>query len=106
VTLSNSLLILTPCHPAEFDISDSDASNTLVVRDSVQQILECIPTVPKLDRLDALLRNAIYDPDADTEDFIPDLDAAGPDVEMSDIPNPVNPSSIKLQHSISILFPI
>ncbi|KZW00287.1 hypothetical protein EXIGLDRAFT_667661 [Exidia glandulosa HHB12029] len=54
VVLSNSFLVVTP--PA----TDADAAD-LVIRDQVSQILELVPTVPKIaGRLNTLLRDSEY----------------------------------------------
>lgn len=65
VTLSNSILVATP--PLSDEAFDITNQNVLVIRSSVSQILEVSPSLPKLQRLEALLRGATYN-EADDED--------------------------------------
>ncbi|KAG9014540.1 hypothetical protein FRB95_007221 [Tulasnella sp. JGI-2019a] len=71
VQMSNSYLVLTGSNKAE------DDHGKLILRDQVNEIIELVPVVPKLDRLTALLRGNSYkldgdnDEDEDTEDDRP-----------------------------------
>ncbi|KAG6873769.1 hypothetical protein C0995_011588 [Termitomyces sp. Mi166 len=65
VTLSNSILVVTPTT----DASSMDfADDAVVIRDQVTEILELTPAVPKLYTLSALLRGKEYDGDQDDDD--------------------------------------
>jgi sister chromatid cohesion protein DCC1 len=57
VTLSNTVLVVTP----------ENASNDLVIRDQVNEILELAPSVPKLHKLSRLLSDVQYDESHDSE---------------------------------------
>lgn len=53
VVLSNSILVVAP-HQAR-------ASDTIVICDQLNEILELVPSVPKLHKLEGLLRGMEYD---------------------------------------------
>ncbi|PFH52789.1 hypothetical protein AMATHDRAFT_139314 [Amanita thiersii Skay4041] len=53
VVLSNTILIVTP--------SPDDESTSVDIRDQVTNILELAPCVPKLQKLDSLLKGRVYD---------------------------------------------
>lgn len=57
VQLSNSHLILT-----------GDDDGALLLRDQVNEVIELMPVVPKLDRLTSLLRENVYTLDGDDEE--------------------------------------
>jgi sister chromatid cohesion protein DCC1 len=57
VVLSNSILVVTP----------QPESDTVVIRDQVNEILELTPAVPKLHKLSALLKGREYDDVHDSE---------------------------------------
>ncbi|KAF8195807.1 sister chromatid cohesion protein Dcc1, partial [Mycena galopus ATCC 62051] len=63
VVLSNTILVVTP--PAE------SGTDTVVIRDQVNEILELTPAVPKLHKISALLRGREYDDVHDSEDHQP-----------------------------------
>lgn len=54
ITLSNTLL-LTTANPQD------STSESLVVRYQASEILELLPTVPKLGRIDSMLKGSLYD---------------------------------------------
>lgn len=43
-----------------------------MLRDSVHEIMEMVPIVPRLDRLDALLRESVYQIDDDEDETMSD----------------------------------
>lgn len=50
VTLSNAVLVVSPC-------PDADGSeNRAIIQDSLNELLELVPAVPKLHRMNALLK--------------------------------------------------
>lgn len=53
VVLSNTVLVLTP--------SRTDPDGTVHVRDQLHEVLELVPSVPKLHKLSVLLRGMEYD---------------------------------------------
>ncbi|KAF7332079.1 Glutamine synthetase [Mycena kentingensis (nom. inval.)] len=57
VLLSNTLLVVT---------ADEHNDTAVVVRDQLTEVLELTPTLPKLEKLDALLRGLEYDDVADS----------------------------------------
>jgi sister chromatid cohesion protein DCC1 len=61
VVLSNSILVVTP----------QSSTDTVVICDQVNEILELTPAVPKLHKLAALLRRWEYDDVQDSEDQLP-----------------------------------
>ncbi|KNZ81511.1 Sister chromatid cohesion protein DCC1 [Termitomyces sp. J132] len=64
VTLSNSILVVTPPSDAScMNFTD----DTVVIRDQVTEILELTPAVPKLHILSALLRGKEYDGNQDDD---------------------------------------
>jgi sister chromatid cohesion protein DCC1 len=63
VVLSNSILVVTvPPTTENGDISES-GSRGVVIRDQLQEIIELVPSVPKLHRLNELLKGREYDED-------------------------------------------
>ena len=76
VQLSNSFLVLTAARDSDvdadttMDVDESDSTTTinLVIRDFVTEIIELVPAVPKLDKLTGLLRENVYDREADAND--------------------------------------
>lgn len=55
VTLSNSVLVVTP--PSDLSSTDED----IVIRDQLHEIFEAIPCIPRLQKLSGLLRGRDYD---------------------------------------------
>ena len=53
VALSNTVLVVTP--------SRTDPDGTVHVRDQLHEVLELVPSVPKLHKLSVLLRGMEYD---------------------------------------------
>jgi sister chromatid cohesion protein DCC1 len=60
VVLSNTILVATP---------RENGGASLDIRDQVNDILELVPCVPKLYKLDALLRGRAYDENQATMDI-------------------------------------
>ncbi len=61
MTLSNSVLVISP--------SDADGnSDQVVIQDSLNELLELVPTVPRLHRLRALLKEHELEEGHDEED--------------------------------------
>ena len=77
VTISNTAVIVTSPGYSSPKVSSRDLPSTpassapvaeygdVVIRDQIHEILELVPTVPKLDRLDAILRQSQYNEDDD-----------------------------------------
>ena len=80
VVLSNAVLVVTPSGSNEASVPAPDA----VIRDQLHEIYELIPSVPKLHKLNGLLRGHEYNEGQEDED-----------IEMDDSERPV---------SISVLF--
>ncbi|KAG8864458.1 hypothetical protein FRB96_004961 [Tulasnella sp. 330] len=72
VQMSNSYLILTGSNDAE------DDHGKLILRDQVNEIIELVPVVPKLDRLTTLLRDNGYKLDAEAGDEDEDMEDERP----------------------------
>ncbi|KAL4266244.1 DCC1 family protein [Pleurotus pulmonarius] len=82
VVLSNSVLVVTrpptdtrsgsPSFTADGigDGSTSDPSDTVVIRDTLNEIIELAPTVPKLYKLNGLLRGREYSESSVDEDIV------------------------------------
>ena len=75
VVLSNSVLVVTPPVDAS---SSSGSSKDVVIRDTIHEVLEPIPTLPKLQKLNGLLRGREYDEgqDEDEDMYTDDEDSA------------------------------
>ncbi|OBZ67045.1 putative sister chromatid cohesion protein DCC1 [Grifola frondosa] len=82
VVLSNSVLVVTP--PAVGAAADrQNGEDVVVIRDQLNEILELVPSVPRLHRLNGLLRGREYDEghedeDEDEEDVSSDAENARP----------------------------
>ena len=62
MTLSNSVLVVSPS-------SDVDASEgQVIIQDSLKELLELVPAVPRLHRLNALLREHQWEEGHEEED--------------------------------------
>ncbi|KAF8587983.1 hypothetical protein K439DRAFT_1336458 [Ramaria rubella] len=84
VTLSNTIVIATAPEDEKSDSGmdldaggDTDAASgargpELIVRDEVSQILELVPSVPKLQRLEMLLKGCEYDEGHERDDDVED----------------------------------
>lgn len=68
IVLSNSVLVATAGE-------EQDATPSVVVRDQLNEVLELVPSIPRLHKLDALLRGKEYDERSEEDD---DLYAEGP----------------------------
>jgi sister chromatid cohesion protein DCC1 len=66
VVLSNSMLVVAP-HPER-------PSDTIIIRDQLNEILELVPSVPKLHKLGGLLRGMEYDEGQEDGDVDNDRD--------------------------------
>ena len=65
VVLSNSVLVVTPDPSApEADAeqeADEDPAQEVYIRDQLHEIIELVPSVPRLHKLNGLLRGREYD---------------------------------------------
>lgn len=73
VVLSNSVLVATAGEK-------HDLPPTVVVRDQLNEVLELVPSIPRLHKLDTLLRGKEYDERSEEDD---DLYADGPTGSVS-----------------------
>lgn len=73
VVLSNSMLVIVPPKDTELDGGRSD---DLVIRDQLHEILELVPSLPKMQKLGGLLRGREYDEGREEEDEM-DVDPDG-----------------------------
>jgi len=80
VVLSNSVLVVTR-PPILTGDGEGDA---IVIRDQVNEILELVPSVPRLHKLGTMLRGWEYDEDEGQDDI--DVD-----VDMDGVERPVSP---------------
>ncbi|EMD37633.1 hypothetical protein CERSUDRAFT_154374 [Gelatoporia subvermispora B] len=64
VVLSNSMVVVTPAPASE----TGDANVSVEIRDQISEVLELLPTVPKLHKLESLLRGHEYD-EGDIDDM-------------------------------------
>jgi sister chromatid cohesion protein DCC1 len=62
VTLSNSVLVVSPCP----DVGASE--HRVVVQDSLNELLELVPAIPRLHRLNALLKEHQWEEGHEEED--------------------------------------
>ncbi len=65
VVLSNSVLVITPPKDTELDGARSD---DLVIRDQLHEILELVPSLPKMQKLGGLMRGREYDEGREEEE--------------------------------------
>ena len=70
VVLSNSMLVVTP--PTD---SMNASERDVVIRDQIHDVLELVPTLPRLQKLGGLLRGREYDEGHSDEEM--DVDDAG-----------------------------
>jgi sister chromatid cohesion protein DCC1 len=68
VSLSNSVLVVTAPQDGEHDDESAIDSDAVVIRDQVNEILELTRAVPKLHKLDALLRGSVYNGEDDEDE--------------------------------------
>lgn len=69
MVLSNTILLTTPAAATPSDESDeSGTTEKLVIRDEISQLIELVPTVPKLQRLETMLRGCEYDEGHERDD--------------------------------------
>lgn len=61
VILSNSVIVATAGE-------ESDSKPSVVVRDQLNEILELVPSIPRLHKLDTLLRGKEYDERSEDDD--------------------------------------
>lgn len=61
--LSNSVLVVCP-HPD----ADGNSDHQVVIQDSLNELLELVPTVPRLHRLNALLKGHEWEEGHEEED--------------------------------------
>ena len=80
VVLSNSVLVVSP--PTDTNPATAD-NKDVVIRDQVHEILELVPTLPKLQKLGGLLRGREYAEGHDEDD----------DMEVDHDDRPVRASS-------------
>lgn len=69
VVLSNSVLVVTP-GPPTVDEESGQEREVAVIRDQLNEILELVPSIPKLHKLDTLLRGAEYGEEHEDEESI------------------------------------
>lgn len=62
VTLSNSVLVVSP-HP---DVDGSE--DQVVIQDSLKELLELVPAVPKLHRMNVLLKEHVWEEGQEEEE--------------------------------------
>ena len=71
MVLSNSVLVVAPPTDAELDGGSTD---DLVIRDQLHEVLELVPSLPKLQKLGGLLRGREYDEGKDDEEMSVEAD--------------------------------
>jgi sister chromatid cohesion protein DCC1 len=69
VVLSNSILVVTPPIGASTDVDDSEITEDVVIRDQISEVLELVPSVPKLHKLGLLLKGMEYEEGREDEDM-------------------------------------
>jgi sister chromatid cohesion protein DCC1 len=106
VVLSNSILVVTPppigASPSSDFESELDLSDDIVIRDQLNEILELVPSVPKLHKLGGLLKGMEYDEGAD-EDMDVDRDGQSRDKNVltyEDARAQIQASEVELAHGI------
>ncbi|KZT68253.1 hypothetical protein DAEQUDRAFT_712068 [Daedalea quercina L-15889] len=76
VVLSNSVIVATPGEDGSFS-TDGVPIGSVNVRDQLNEILELVPSIPRLHKLDALLRGKEYEGQEDDDDMYADDPANG-----------------------------
>ncbi|KXN89658.1 putative sister chromatid cohesion protein DCC1 [Leucoagaricus sp. SymC.cos] len=71
VALSNSVLVVTPS-AHDFSLSNVSGREAVAIRDELHEILELIPTVPRLYKLAGLLRGREYDESDESHSHLTD----------------------------------
>lgn len=74
IVLSNSVLVVTP-DPTSKDAEedrDDDPAEEVFIRDQLNEIIELVPSVPRLHKLTSLLRGREYDEGHEDEDMASD----------------------------------
>lgn len=69
VTLSNSVLLVSPCPHI-----DGSEENQVFIQDSLNELLELVPAVPKLHRMNVLLREHEWEEGHEEDDVVVDVD--------------------------------
>ncbi|KAI0666542.1 sister chromatid cohesion protein Dcc1 [Trametes maxima] len=76
VVLSNKMLVVTR-DPADNPEEDVDEDTTVAIRDQLTEILELVPSVPRLHKLNAFLRGREYDEGHEDEDSMSEDEEGG-----------------------------
>ena len=61
VVLSNSVLVVTPDPADEDAYDDGDELKDVAIRDQLSEVIELVPCVPRLHKLNTFLRGREYD---------------------------------------------
>ena len=74
VVLSNSVLVVTPDSTANDAVmgeeDNEDPVQEVFIRDQLHEVLELVPSIPRLHKLNGLLRGMEYDDGHEDEDMV------------------------------------
>ena len=74
MALSNSVLVVTS-DPSELHVEeDEEPVQEVLIRDQLSEVIELVPSVPRLHKLNSLLRGREYDEGHEDEDMVSDDD--------------------------------
>ena len=71
VVLSNSVCVVTP-DPSLQDMDEGEPVEEVFIRDQLSEVIELVPSVPRLHKLKSLLRGREYDEGHEDEDMVSD----------------------------------
>ncbi|KAI0633715.1 sister chromatid cohesion protein Dcc1 [Trametes polyzona] len=78
VVLSNSVLVVTR-DPKDMEVDDSgEPAEDVAIRDRVNEVIELVPSVPRLHRLNGLLRGREYDEGHEDEEMLSEDEDGNP----------------------------
>ena len=84
VVLSNSVCVVTPdpSLPSAEEEEEDESVEEVFIRDQLREVIELVPSVPRLHKLKSLLRGREYDEGHEDEDMVSgdDVDGAGASV--------------------------
>ena len=73
VVLSNSVCVVTPDSSFQ-DTDEGEPVEEVFIRDQLSEVIELVPSVPRLHKLKSLLRGREYDEGHEDEDMVSDDD--------------------------------
>ncbi|RPD63626.1 hypothetical protein L227DRAFT_591615 [Lentinus tigrinus ALCF2SS1-6] len=74
VVLSNSILVVTSDPSTSHTEDDDEPVQEIFIRDQLNEVIELVPSVPRLHKLNSLLRGREYDEGHEDEDMVSESD--------------------------------